>query len=188
VACCGRIFAAPLTGVRPAQTRRWLEAGVCAALVADLRRLLRVAAGRAGQPSAAILDSRTLQSTPQNGARAGYDRHQRRKGSKLHAAVDTLGHLLAQVATLVQAVQEVTGASVELAYVDALATLAIHRLPLTQLRMASAWRSSSSPKSNAASGWCHVAGSSSVISPGRRAFAVSLATMHACQPDQPGVG
>ena len=77
------------------QTRRWLEAGAFDALVADLRLLLRLGAGRSGQPSAVLLDSRTLQSTPESGARAGYDGHKRRKGSKVHAAVDTLGHLLA---------------------------------------------------------------------------------------------
>jgi len=113
-----------------AQTRRWLQAGVFEALVADLRLLLRLADGRAGQPAAAILDSRTLQSTPERGARAGYDGHKRRKGSKVHAAVDTLGHLLALVVTpaneqdraqvdaLTTAIQEVTGETVEVAYVD----------------------------------------------------------------------
>jgi transposase len=112
------------------QTRRWLAAGVFETMVHDLRLLLRVAAGRPGQPSAAILDSRTLQSTPESGARAGYDGHKRRKGSKVHAAVDTLGHLLAvhvtpadaqdraQVDQLSAAVQEVTGETVEVAYVD----------------------------------------------------------------------
>jgi transposase len=112
------------------QTRRWLAAGVFEAIVHDLRTLLRLAEGRAGQPSAAILDSRTLQSTPASGARAGYDGHKRRKGSKVHAAVDTLGHLLAlhvtpadaqdrtQVEALAAAVQEVTGETVEVAYVD----------------------------------------------------------------------
>ena len=39
------------------------------------------------------LDSRTMQSTPESGARAGYDGAKRRKGAKVHAAVDTLGHL-----------------------------------------------------------------------------------------------
>jgi len=112
------------------QTRRWLDAEVFEAIVHDLRTLLRLAEGRAGQPSAAILDSRTLQSTPESGARAGYDGHKRRKGSKVHAAVDTLGHLLAlqvtpaneqdraQVDALVAAVQEATGETVEVAYVD----------------------------------------------------------------------
>src|SRR5262245_60132525 len=77
------------------QARRWLAAGTFAAIVADLRLLLRLAQGRSGQPSAAILDSRTLQSTPESGARAGYDGHKRRRGAQFHAAVDTLGHLLA---------------------------------------------------------------------------------------------
>jgi transposase len=113
------------------QTQRWLRAGCFETMVHDLRMLLRVAAGRDAQPSAVILDGRTVQSTPESGARAGYDGHKRRKGSKTHAAVDTLGHLLAvvvtpaneqerdQVETLVSQVQEVTGEHVELAYVDA---------------------------------------------------------------------
>ena len=55
------------------QTRRWIAAGCFAALVHDLRALLRWADGRADDPTAAILDSRTMQSTPESGARAGYD-------------------------------------------------------------------------------------------------------------------
>jgi len=62
------------------QTQRWLSAGVFAAIVHDLRELLRVAAGRGDQPTAAIFDSRTVQSTPQSGGRAGYDGAKRRKG------------------------------------------------------------------------------------------------------------
>jgi transposase len=112
------------------QAQRWLRAGVFESLVRDLRELLRVATGRNALPSAAVFDSRTLQSSPESGARAGYDGAKRRKGSKTHIAVDTLGHLLAlivtsaneqdraQVARLAEAVQEVTGESVELAFVD----------------------------------------------------------------------
>jgi transposase len=112
------------------QSQRWLRAGVFESLVHDLRELLRVAAGRNALPSAAVFDSRTLQSSPESGARAGYDGAKRRKGSKTHIAVDTLGHLLAlivtaadeqdraQVKELAEAVQEVTGESVELAFVD----------------------------------------------------------------------
>ena len=112
------------------QTQRWIAAGCFEAMVADLRAVLRLAQGREPDPSAVILDSRTLQSTPESGHRAGYDGAKRRKGSKVHAAVDTLGFLLAlkvtpasaqdraQVADLAEAVQEVTGQSVELAYVD----------------------------------------------------------------------
>ena len=77
-----------------------------------------------------VLDSQTRQSTPESGARAGYDGYKRRKGSKVHAAVDTLGHLLAlvatpanaqdraQVADLSRRVQAVTDASVTSAFVD----------------------------------------------------------------------
>jgi transposase len=81
------------------QTQRWIKASVFEDMVHDLRMLLRVAAGRNEQPSAAIFDSRTLQSSPESGERAGYDGAKRRKGSKTHAAVDTLGHLLALLVT-----------------------------------------------------------------------------------------
>ncbi len=73
------------------QTQRWIAAGCFEALVQDLRALLRVAQGRNAQPSAAVFDSRTLQSSPESGGRAGYDGYKRRKGSKVHMAVDTLG-------------------------------------------------------------------------------------------------
>ena len=46
-----------------------------------------------------ILDARTVQSTSESGAHAGYDGHKRRKGAKVHVAVDTLGQLLAMVVT-----------------------------------------------------------------------------------------
>ena len=112
------------------QTRRWLAAGCFEAMVHDLRAVLRFADGRNPEPTAAIFDSRTLQSTPESGPRAGYDGYKRRKGSKVHIAVDTMGNLLAlhvtpaneqdrdQVAVLAEAVQRVTNDSVELAYVD----------------------------------------------------------------------
>jgi transposase len=107
------------------QTRRWLKAGVFEDMVRDLRMLMREINDRMPQPRAAILDSRTVQSTPESGGRAGYDGHKRRKGSKVHLAVDTLGQLLAvlvtpaneqdraQVAALAEQIQEATGESVE---------------------------------------------------------------------------
>ncbi len=112
------------------QTQRWLVAGVFEEMVADLRRLLRVTTGKNAEPSAAILDGRTLQSTPESGSRAGWDGHKRRRGSKVHLAVDTLGYLLtllvtpaneqerAQVAQLAEQLQQVTGESVQVAFVD----------------------------------------------------------------------
>ena len=75
------------------QSQRWRKAGVFAAIVQDLRAVWRLAVGRTAEPSAAICDSRTVQSTPASGTRAGYDGAKRRRGSKVHRAVDTLGHL-----------------------------------------------------------------------------------------------
>ena len=112
------------------QTMRWIKAGCFEAMAHDLRAILRLLVDRNEQPTAAIYDSRTLQSTPESGARAGYDGAKRRKGSKVHIAVDTLGHLLAlkvtpaneqdraQVAALSAAVQEATDQFVQLAFVD----------------------------------------------------------------------
>ena len=112
------------------QAQRWIAAGVFEAMAQDLRRILRLLDGRREEPTAAVFDSRTLQSTPESGGRAGYDGAKRRKGSKVHMAVDTLGHLLAlhvtaadeqdraQVGRLARDVQNQTGKSVELAYVD----------------------------------------------------------------------
>src|SRR3954462_532355 len=112
------------------QGQRWLASGVFEAMTQDLRRILRLLAGCREEPSAALFDSRTLQSTPESGERAGYDGAKRKKGSKVHMAVDTLGHLLSlhvtaadeqdrdQVGKLAKDVQKETGKSVEVAYVD----------------------------------------------------------------------
>jgi transposase len=112
------------------QAQRWMAAGCFEALAHDLRAVLRLAAGRNEEPSAAIFDSRTLRSTPESGTRAGYDGAKRKRGSKLHLAVDTLGHLLAlhvtqasaddraEVGRLAEAVQEATGDAVDIAFVD----------------------------------------------------------------------
>ena len=111
------------------QMQRWMRAGCFERLVEDTRILLREFAGRKGQPTAACIDSRTLQSLAESGARAGYDGAKRRKGSKVHIAVDTLGHLLAlsvtsadqgdraEVEALAEDMQQVTGGTVDLAYV-----------------------------------------------------------------------
>jgi transposase len=120
----------PPWGIVYQQSRRWMAAGVFRAMTQDLRRILRSLENRHEEPSAAIFDSRTLQSTPESGERAGYDGAKRKKGSKVHLAVDTLGYLLSlhvtpanqqdreQVAKLAKDVQKQTGKSVELAYVD----------------------------------------------------------------------
>jgi len=112
------------------QTQRWIKAGCFEAMAHDLRAIVRLALERNADPSAVILDSRTIQSTPESGARGGFDGHKKRKGSKVHVAVDTLGHLLAlavtpaneqdraQVGQLAQAIQDVVEQPVQIAFVD----------------------------------------------------------------------
>ena len=121
---------------REAEFRDWFTRGmageVCRveALAHDLRIMMRVLADRDESPSAVIIDARTLQSTPESGGRAGYDGAKKKNGSQVHAAVDTLGNLLAvtitaaneqersQVAALAEQVQQATGGTVEIAYAD----------------------------------------------------------------------
>ena len=112
------------------QSQRWLASGCFETLAQDLRAVLRLASGRAPDPTAAIIDSRTLRATPESGTRAGYDGAKRERGSKVHLAVDTLGHLLAlhltpadvgdrtAVSRLCADIQDATGEEVQLAYVD----------------------------------------------------------------------
>lgn len=112
------------------QTRRWLQAGVFETIAHDLRIIERIWKDRDEQPSAVVLDARTLQSTPESGERAGYDGHKKKHGSKIHIAVDTLGNLLSvivtaaneqerdQVAVLAERVKVLTDGRVQLAYVD----------------------------------------------------------------------
>lgn len=112
------------------QARRWMAANVFEEMALDLRQLLRKAQGKDARPTAAIFDSRTLQSTIESGERAGYNGDKKKNGSKTHTAVDTLGHLLAlrvtpaneqdraQVSALAKDVQGATGENIKLAYMD----------------------------------------------------------------------
>ena len=112
------------------QARRWNDARAFEAAAHDLRQLIRLATNRGSQPTAVIMDGRTLQSTPESGGRAGFDGHKKKHGSKIHAAVDSLGNLLAlvatpaneqeraQVAALAREVQEACQRSVQVAFVD----------------------------------------------------------------------
>ena len=81
------------------QAMRWRGAGVFEAMGHDLRVLLRDVAGCKKRPRAALRDSRTLQSTPESGPRAGYEGAQRNKGSTRHRALDALGPLRAAPVT-----------------------------------------------------------------------------------------
>lgn len=92
--------------------------------------MLQLAVGHKAEPAAAIIDSRTRRSTPKSGKHAGYNADKRKKGLKIHMAVDTLGHLLAlhvppastedrgEVERLARTAQVVTDEHVEIARVD----------------------------------------------------------------------
>jgi transposase len=178
------------------QTQRWIDARCFEAMVHDLLALLRVAEGRDPDPTAVVLDGRTLRSTPKSGHRAGYDGHKRIRGSKVHAAVDTLGHLLAvrvtpavaqeraQVAALAEAVQEATGDAVELAYVDQAAPARTRRS--TSPTTASGWRWSSWRRPSGALCCCRGGGCSSARSPERPGSGGWRKTKSGCRRRSPG--
>ncbi|MBV9126628.1 MAG: IS5 family transposase [Verrucomicrobia bacterium] len=148
----------PWTAVEQ-QAKRWMKAGCFEAMAHDLRAVVRLLQKRTEEPTAAVMDGRTLQSSPESGARAGYDGYKRKKGSKVHVAVDTLGNLLAvavtpaseqeraQVGELAAQVQAATGQSVELAYVDqgytgsqAVEAAAAHGIKLEVVKLSSVKR------------------------------------------------
>jgi hypothetical protein len=130
-------------------------------MVHELRALHRLAADRNEKPSAVIIDSRTLQSTPESGAK-------RKTGSKIHIAVDTLGHLLAlhatpadkqdrtQIKNTAKAVQKATGKKIEIAYV--IKATPGSRRRTTRTAKASTCMSSSFPRRNGISCCFLVAG------------------------------
>lgn len=112
------------------QARRWMDAGVFEMMTHDLTEIMRIGQARKKTPTGIILDARVLKSSVESGSRASWDGHKRMKGSKIHIAVDSLGHLLAavvtpanenerrQVAELAKRVQDLTGETVEIAWVD----------------------------------------------------------------------
>ncbi len=72
------------------QSRRCIEAGVFDALTDARRAWLRQAHGRKTEPRTSMFDSRTLRSTRESRARAGYGAAKWRKGAKVHRALDPL--------------------------------------------------------------------------------------------------
>lgn len=186
----------PWTAVQQ-QALRWMKAGCFEAMAHDLRAVVRLLQERAAEPTAVVLDGRTLQSSPESGGRAGYDGYKRKKGSKVHVAVDTLGNLLAVAVTPAN--------EQERAQVDELwprrcrrppdkasnwptRTKATRASPPPGLlpRTASAWRSSNSRPPNAVSYCCPGAGWSNAPLPGWPAFAVFRVTTNALPPPSPG--
>ena len=73
--------------------RTWRSDGTLERINALLRRDLRSKAGRDPEPSVAIMDSQSIESTEMGGEK-GFDPHKQIKGRKRHLMTDTLGLVL----------------------------------------------------------------------------------------------
>jgi len=75
--------------------RKWRIDGRLRRAHNRLREAVRVAEGRETNPSAAVIDSQVVKTTPVGGPQRGYDGAKRMAGRKRHILVDTNGLLLA---------------------------------------------------------------------------------------------
>src|SRR4051812_35795627 len=128
------------------QVQRWLAAECFTDVAADVRAVLRMAAAREPEPSAVVLDSRTLRSSPESGERAGYDGAKRKRGSKVHLAVDTPGHVVALHVTSADASssRSCEGSSLRQSQTPTIAARWDVWRPRSRRRRAAAWRRASS--------------------------------------------
>ena len=88
---------------------KWEKDGTTETIHDELRRRVRTAAGRSGQPSAAILDAQSIRTSgnvPESSQGTGAGK--KIKGRKRHIATDTLGLLLVLLVTAAS-VQDTTG-------------------------------------------------------------------------------
>ncbi len=104
--------------------RQWKADGRWSQMNAAWRSQLRRADGREAEPSAAILDSQTVKTSEQGGAR-GYDAAKKTNGRKRHILVDTIG-LLLMVVVHAANIQDHAGAKLVLNQVR-------HQLPRLKL-------------------------------------------------------
>lgn len=78
--------------------RRWMARGLFETMYDELRKLWRIREQRNEDPTAAVVDSQSVKTSPQGGP-SGYDAGKKVKGRKRHLVTDTLGLLLAVLVT-----------------------------------------------------------------------------------------
>jgi transposase len=92
---------------------KWRKDGTWDRIHDELRRQVRVAAGRDAEPSAAVIDAQSIKSS-EGGEARGFDAGKRTTGRKRHVIVDTMGLLLV-VAVTSASVQDRAGGRTVLA-------------------------------------------------------------------------
>lgn len=73
----------------------WRKNGTWDAIHDELRRRVRMAAGREPEPTAAVLDAQSIKSS-EGGESRGFDMGKKTTGRKRHLVVDTMGLILAR--------------------------------------------------------------------------------------------
>lgn len=100
--------------------RRWLARDLFEEMYDRLRSLWRSRERRNADPTAIILDSQSVKTSPQGGPK-GYDRAKKVKGRKRHLVTDTLGLLIAVLVT--------TGSTTDRAAAPTAVELAVQKVP-----------------------------------------------------------
>ena len=77
--------------------RRWESDGAVETMHDVLRGLVRIQEGKNPEPTAGIIDSQTVKSSPQAIDPIGYDGGKKVKGRKRHIIVDSLGMIIALI-------------------------------------------------------------------------------------------
>lgn len=170
------------------QARRWIDAGCFAGRVDDPRALRRWSEGRADAPTAAVVDTRTVQSSPERGAGVGWDGHARKQAGAIPVAVDPLVHRPALVVIPADSHDRAEVAAPAAAGQEAMEEMTFVNHGDTgpePAAAAAAWRSSHRQGPRAASCGCRAGGSSNAPSRRPPASAGWPATTNACRKRSP---
>src|SRR6185312_75768 len=102
----------------------WRKNGTWDAIHDELRRRVRVAAGREPEPSAAVLDAQSIKSS-EGGECRGFDMGKKTTGRKRHLVVDTMGLILVVMVTSASVNDRPRGRRILHRLVEAFTTIAL---------------------------------------------------------------